>query len=81
MLNGVLRANFNTGAAFDTVVDIDRRSFTRSQLVDLSRTIVDAVAVPFASVVLQFNCDPIALPCFYSHFVCLLCLLAPAGQV
>jgi hypothetical protein len=32
--------------------------------------------MPFAFVVIHFNCDHIALPCFYSHFVYLLSLLA-----
>ncbi len=76
VIDRTFRADFNTGAAFDTVVDVNRHSFTVFQFVDLPWTRVHAVAMPFAFVVIHFNCNHIALPCFYSHFGCLLSLLS-----
>jgi hypothetical protein len=62
------RTNLDTGTTFDAIVDVNRDRLAVLNLVDIRRTLVCAVAVPDAFVVIHFNGDRIALPCFYRHF-------------
>jgi hypothetical protein len=59
---GLLRTNLNTGTTFDTIVDVNRDSLAVFNFVDIRRTLVCAVAMPFAFVVIHFNGNRIALP-------------------
>ena len=67
MRDGAFGTYLNTGAAFNTFVDMNRHRFAVFQFIDFRRAGVCTLTVPFAFVIVHLNGDRIALPCFNIH--------------